>query len=63
MISVTTEIIVDFTDDCNFDDDSSPMCHWRNIGNELKFLRHAGSTMSHSTGPSGDHSQFQSKRF
>jgi len=46
-------------DDCDFDDPSQPFCYWYNFGTELDFTPHKGSTMSHSTGPEGDHSKYQ----
>lgn len=43
-------------DDCDFDDESNPFCHWINSNDTLKFQRKYLWTGTAGTGPSGDHS-------
>ena len=43
-------------DDCDFDNDSNPYCHWTNSNDTLKFHRKYLWTGTAGTGPLGDHS-------
>ena len=50
-------------DDCDFDDDLNPFCHWRNVNETLQFRRKYLWTGTAGTGPNGDHSNNTCKQY